>query len=376
MAAPGAKSRPGAALRRIPDARAVRPTRAAAPFRVVTNSETSTLAGPVHARNFAAAAEMLVKEGVVVPAGATHIWEVPPGEAALRLSGPAAARVVFLDAGGAVLSDVELIPETETMALPKGTAIVGVQCLGQAPRTVKAPPPGFAAVTLAAAPARGFAAVGWEMDDVREQVATSLVLGRGASLHFARPHATKHKGQKTPWSMARIADIASTQNGVQTRLPTRVSVVLVILDAQDPCAVEEGDFGIAADGAVLQTPPIPVGGGRRRALLYDVAEPSRVEDHFTVSLASKEGWRVAGVIGLSGRSIEWANRWHGNVPEDLAPTGPLTPHGSVRVQLVMQATTAAGLTPTGAKPAPRARRPSPRGRKPDARDRRPKRVRR
>jgi hypothetical protein len=43
---------------------------------------------------------------------------------------------------------------------------------------------------------------------------------------------------------------------------------------------------------------------------------------------------VAGVIGLAGRAIEWANRWHGNVPEDMAPVGPLTPHGSVRIQLV------------------------------------------
>jgi hypothetical protein len=334
MAAPRAKSRPGAMLKRIPAAKSVRPTRAAAPFRVVTSTATGTLSGRVHAKNFASLAARVAQDGVVIPAGSTQVWEVAPGETSLRLSGPGAARVVCLDAGGGVLSDIELVPETETLAMPQGTAMVAVQCLGQFPRTLKAPPPGFGALTLAAAPARGAAGVGWEMEDVREQIATSLVLGRGASLRFARPHLTRHRGQKTPWSMARIGDIASAQHGMQTRLPTRVSVVMVILDARDPCAVEEGDFAIAVDGAILKTPPVPVGGGRRRALLYDVAEPTRSRDFFTVSLASKEGWRVAGVIGLAGRAIEWANRWHGNVPEDMAPVGPLTPHGSVRIQLV------------------------------------------
>jgi hypothetical protein len=302
---------------------------------MVTNTGTGALSGRVHARNFAAIAARVAQDGVLIPAGSTQVWEVAPGAAWLRLSGPGAARVVCLDAGGGVLSDIELVPEAETLAMAAGTAMVAVQCLGQFPRTVKAPPPGFAAVTLAAAPARGSAGVGWEMEDVREQVATSVVLGRGASLRFARPHLTRHRGQKTPWSMARIGDIASRQHGVETRLPTRVSVVVVILDAQDSCAVEDGDFGIAVDGATLKTPPVPVGGGRRRALLYDVVEPTRGRDFFTVALASKEGWRVAGVIGLAGRSVEWANRWHGNIPEDMAPVGPLTPHGSVRIQLLM-----------------------------------------
>jgi hypothetical protein len=106
---------------------------------------------------------------------------------------------------------------------------------------------------------------------------------------------------------------------------------MLLLDGQDPTAAADGDLEIAVEDATLATPPIPVGGGRRRALLYDVAGYEGKNDYFQVSVASRAGWRLAGIAGLKGKAIEWANRFHGDVPERLVPEGPLTPDGAVVV---------------------------------------------
>jgi hypothetical protein len=270
-------------------------------------------------------------EGVTIPAGTTHVWEIPPEKTYVTLTGAAAARVVFLSAGGRILGDLELVAEGQSIPTPAETSTVAVSCLGRLPRELKSIQPGFAAVTLAAAPHRGFAAVGWELDDTREQIASSVILGRGAILTLARPHYTVHRGQKTHWSMARLAVALREQRGIETRLPISVSVVMVILDGRDSCAAERGDLAIGCEGARLITPAIPAGGGHRRAVLYDVAKPDRERDYFTVSVVSEEGWRVAGIVALKGKAIDWAERLHGNIPEDMAPNGPLTPYGSVRM---------------------------------------------
>jgi hypothetical protein len=113
---------------------------------------------------------------------------------------------------------------------------------------------------------------------------------------------------------------------------------MVLLDGADPSAAENGDLAIAAQGATLVTPPIPVGGGHRRALLYDVAAPPPAStappSYFSVSASSAAGWEITGIAGLHGKAVDWANRMHGDVPPHVVPQGPLTPDGSVRVRLI------------------------------------------
>jgi hypothetical protein len=332
MAPPRLMVLAGARLKRVPPMKAPRPTRSASAFRTVLSPQLGICSSVLHSKEFEKAAEMVLGEGVAIPAGTTHVWEIPSGKMFVTFTGAAAARVVFLAAGGRILGDVELVAEGQSLPVPADTSTVAVTCLGLLPREWKSVTPAFAAVTMAAAPARGFSGVGWELNDTREQIGTTVVLGRGATMVLGRPFYTAHRGQKTHWSMVRVSAAAREQRGIETRLPIGVRVVMVILDGRDSCAAERGDLAIGCDGATLVTPAIPVGGGNRRAVLYDVTDVNRESDYFTVSVVSEEGWRVTGVIGLQGKALEWATRLHGSVPEDMVPNGPLTPYGVVRVR--------------------------------------------
>jgi len=84
----------------------------------------------------------------------------------------------------------------------------------------------------------------------------------------------------------------------QTWLPANTSVVMIMLDQQDPTAATEGDLAIAATGAKLAAVPVRVGGGRRLALLYDVAALEPGSRLIGISVASATGWRLAGVVAM------------------------------------------------------------------------------
>jgi hypothetical protein len=188
-------------------------------------------------------------------------------------------------------------------------------------------------VSLIAAATGGVAAVGWEAGNFREQVSALTLLGRGATIVLPRVASTAHRNQPTALTMTRVTTVMRDQQGVETWLPMATSVVMIILEGQDPTAASEGDLALAVDGAKLTDAPLPVGGGRRRSLLYDVEEREPDAERIAVSVASKSGWRVTGVVGLKGRAVEWATRMHGAVPERIVPDGPLTHDGQVRVRL-------------------------------------------
>jgi hypothetical protein len=134
--------------------------------------------------------------------------------------------------------------------------------------------------------------------------------------------------------MVKVSDALIDQLGVETWLPTSTGVVMVILDEQDPTAASDGDLSIAVAGATVVTPPLRAGGGRRKALLYNVTDRVANADHLVVGVASGSGWRLAGVVGLPGQAQEWAVSMNGGVPEHLVPDGPLTPDGQVNVRLI------------------------------------------
>jgi len=56
--------------------------------------------------------------------------------------------------------------------------------------------------------------------------------------------------------------------------------------------------------------------------------------HVTIGVASVTGWRISGVVGMTGKAQEWATSLHGKVPEHIVPDGPLTPDGSISVRMV------------------------------------------
>ena len=67
----------GARLEFVPAANAARPTSVAFAARTVRNPDLGVLAGRAHSKTFADAASKLTGKGIVVPAGTTHVWEVP-----------------------------------------------------------------------------------------------------------------------------------------------------------------------------------------------------------------------------------------------------------------------------------------------------------
>jgi hypothetical protein len=347
----------GSRLDLLPASNAPRATRAAIARRSIQNPETGMLSGLAHGSELAKAADQLQGQGIILPSGTTHVWDVPPQSShTFLLQGGGVARVICMDDGGHVLLDREMVADAQRVVTPANTSTVIFICLGTLPAGLKIPTPGFGIVSFAAAPAFGLPAVGWQAGDSREKVGPSTLIGRGSSIILPRPAHVDLRKQNASLAMVRVADAIRGQAGTETWLPSAVSTVMIILDGQDTAAATDGDFALAVENATLTTPPIPVAGGRRRTLLYDVAGRIAGTDHFVVSVASKSGWSISGVVGLAGKAIEWANRFHGNVPERITADGPLSAGGSVQVRLLPPAppTPAPGPVPS---PTPILRSP-------------------
>jgi hypothetical protein len=341
MAAPVLDAVAGAHLQRLPAANAPRPTALASTSRTLRSTEFGWSPGPARLKSVQQAESDFTASGVAVAAGVTHVWEIPStasGTAvgtvrAIALSGNSGVRVTFLTRGGRALSDEELVPPKETvLPIPAGAAMVAVTCLGNLPPGVAAPAPGFGALGGAAAPGSKTVVTGWQTGNVMPQVGVAALLGRGALLTLTQLH-TPLRRQQTSQAMVKVSDAMVNQLGVETWLPTATTAVMAILDQQDPTAAFDGDLSIAVEGATLTTPPLRAGGGRRKALLYDVTDRVAGANHIVIGVASRSGWRLAGVVGLPGRAQEWAVRMNGGVPEHLVPEGPLTPDGQVKVRL-------------------------------------------
>jgi hypothetical protein len=275
-----------------------------------------------------------VTDGVTVPTGTTHVWEPSTAVFSLEIIGNAAVRVTSMNRAGQVIQDIEMVVNRQTnIVAAAGAEFVAVTCLGTVPDPLLRLVPGFGAVTFAVASRGAAPAVGWQVGNVVPQVGASSMLTRGAALVLRKAHIPVVNKQKTTQAMAELSRALLDQSGTETWLPKSIGVVMILLDQQDATAADNGDLGIACDGAVLATPPVLGAGGRRRALLYDILSRDDKSDHITVSAASQAGWALSGVIGLPGRAVEWAARIHGSVPPHLVPDGPLTSWGEVRVRL-------------------------------------------
>ncbi len=333
MAAPNVDAL-GASLRRVASPNAPRPTAVARAARTLRSPELGWTSGVAHLNQWTTALENLTGSGVTLPAGTTHLWDVPVGTSSqLSIQGAGAFRITFLTRGGSVVSDSEY-PNAggNPIAVPARCGIVAITCLGNPPAAKIAP--GFGTVSFSAAPAGGMAVTGWQAGNLLPQAGAATILGRGASLVFAQAQTPQRKKQAVSQTMVRVSDAIANQSGIETWLPISIGVVTILLDQQDSAAAANGDLSLAVTGATLSASPIRVLGGRRRALLYDVTGTTAGADHIVIAAASVSGWRFAGVAGLAGKAQEWGVRFNGKIPEQIVPDGPLTPGGSVTVRLV------------------------------------------
>lgn len=327
----------GSRLQRIPAPTAARPTALARSARTLRSPELGWPSGTAHLNAIQEAAASFQGAGIELPAGTTHVWDIPFGEQReLSIGGDSAYRVTLLTRGGSPISDREYwSAKDSTIALPARCAMVAVMCLGKP--GVAEVPAGFGAVSSLTAPAGRLAASGWQVDNLSPQVGATTVLGRGACLTLPQAHTPTRSRQKLSQAMVRLFEAITDQVGAETWLPPTIGVVMILLDQDDATAAGDGDLSLAVQGAALVSPPLRVLGGKRKALLYNVTGVKADTDHLTVGVASKAGWRVAGVAGLPGHAQEWAVRWNGQIPEQIVSDGPLTPDGSVTVRFTAAA---------------------------------------
>ena len=340
MAAPLANAL-GSTLIRVKAANAPAPTRLAKPGHTLRSPELGWTSGKGHQQQLSDALASFQGNGLAIPAGTTHIWDVPAGsQSELIVTGDSAFRITFLTRGGSVLADAEYpsAPPTAnsqiTVALPAKCGMVSIECLGKLPTGLAQVAPGFAAVAFAAAPAGRQTVAGWQAGNLLPQVGPTTILGRGSCLMLPQTHIPIRNRQAISQTMIRVSDAVASQIGTETWLPTSIGAVMILLDLEDASASADGDLALSAQGATLSSTPIRILGGRRRALLYDVSDADPAANHITVGVASETGWRLAGVVGLPGRAQEWATALQGKVPEHIVPDGPLTPDGSISVRMV------------------------------------------
>jgi large repetitive protein len=335
MAPPRLDTVAGALLQRVAAPNAVRPTAIARAAKTLRNPEVGWAAGAAHSAAVRQAAADFIAGGVTLAAGANHVWDLPPVQATLAVTGSAGVRLTFLSRSGGVLDDRELVPGANgaSLPIPPKTERLVAQCLGNPPSAL-AFPQGFGAISASAAPRSDFVVTGWQSASMLVQAGTSVFLARGASLRLPRPFTPVRSGIKTSQSMIRASEVMRNETAVETSLPIETGAVMILLDQTDATASAAGDLGIAAEGATLSTPPLRVEGGNRLALLYQVAQIDQGAASVSVSIASVAGWRVSGVVGLPGQAQDWAVRMNGGVPIHLVPEGPLTPDGQVTIRFV------------------------------------------
>ena len=338
MSAPAPAAIAGARLVRIPAANAPRPTALPHSGRTVRSSEIGWSPSVAQLTAAQQAVGSLTGDGVVLSAGATHIWDLTgSSDQVLRLVGDP-VRVTFLTRGGTPISDRELVPQQSVdVPVPATAGMVALTGLGRWPANLALPAMGLGAVTFAVGPSNSTPAVGWQAANLVPQIGGSSLLARGAVVLLPQRHVPLIERSRIAQAMVRASVALRDQYGTETWLPPHVTVAMVLLDQQDATATEEGDFAIAASGASLATPPLRVVGGTRRALLYDVLKPNADAPFITISAASSLGWRLSGIVGLPGTAKFWAAKLNGEVPPHIVPDGPLTPDGQTRVQLITPA---------------------------------------
>jgi len=335
MLAPRPKIVAGAKLQTVAALNVTAATSISSAARTLKNPDLGALSGKAHSDNFSAAAKSILGGGVTVPAGTTHVWEVPQESFTFTFTGNAAVRIVYLDRAGNPLQDTENIVNGQfTSKVVPGTEMATVTCLGSVPAEQLKLAGGFGAVSSVVAPAGANPAVGWQSGSMLTQVGPNTLLARGAVLILAKAHVPVLNSQKTSVGMMPVSAAVAQQSGLETRLPKTIGVVMIILDREDPTAAAAGDLAIACDNATLAVPPVLGVGGNRSALLYDVISTDAPADHITIAVGSKTGWSLAGVAGLHGKAVEWAAQLHGGVPPHLVPDGPLTSGGDVSVRMV------------------------------------------
>jgi hypothetical protein len=214
----------------------------------------------------------------------------------LLVLGGTGARVVGLAPGGGVLLDTATPRTGAEVNVPQGTERLAV-----------------AAVGTGTAPGLG----GWHSGQSLPYVGWSTVLGAGVVVSSEGRVSERDVGP-VPTGWVQVAELVAGATLVSTRFATAVTLAIVAVD--DPAGALAGEAGPESRGLLLglsgatrrlsasgeALPPTALVTGGRTFLLYelDKAETESV----TVTVASGDGWRLAGVLGTTAPVAEVAGR--------------------------------------------------------------------
>jgi Family of unknown function (DUF6603) len=296
----------GARLLRVGRAAELPRTIAPATSRAFRHAE---LAG----RRESVAMDARLGDGVKIPVGNVHVWELPAGRArSMQIGATEAARITQLSRSGEVIADVETLGHAEPVVIDDGAALLAIAAIGEGDPLH--PARGFGAISAARAPGAAAIATGWQSDNLLVAVSQRSLLARGATVRLAQIMEAGAAGHQPSGKLVRASAAVAAQPGVETRLPAITEVVLVFLDIVDPCEADAGDLAIAVAGATLG-PPRRAILGRRVCFSYQATAPTG--DYIAVAIASRRGFELAGVVGVPGSADAWAARMRREMPARL-----------------------------------------------------------
>ena len=274
---------------------------------------TAALAG----RRGAAAASTTVGAGEIAVLRLPNAErDVGDGERPQLLVSGGGARVVALAHGGAVLADATTDPAANpaAVALAPGTERLAVAVAGED----RADAPGL---------------LGWHAGTELAYLGWGTALAAGATVRAEGTGVRSNRHRRTA-GWVRGAELVAGTAIVATRFGVPVRVVVVALD--DPVDTDAGrGLSLGLDGATVRTgsdgspaTPRSVVRANRTLLIYDVV-PDEGTAAVTVSVASQDGWHLAGVLG-SLRSAADAADLLSERGLDAAVRAPLPGTGGAR----------------------------------------------
>jgi hypothetical protein len=243
--------------------------------------------------------------GAVLGPGDVAVLRLPNARHDVDETGPrprlgvqgAGIRVVAVADGGQVLDDAEV---TDTWTVVRGTERLAVVGLGTPDESRPLSTGGL---------------WGWHAGVQLPYIGWSTALGAGCTVRSRGEGIRRHR-QRSVAGWVSGAELARGDSTVTTRFAMPVTVVVVVLD--DPNAFgdvhEARDLVLALEGATRATdaaglplPPVVLTSELRNVVAYDVV-PERGDDRpaVRVTVASEEGWSLAGVLGADRLTAESA----------------------------------------------------------------------
>jgi len=329
---------PGFGLLLHADAAKPAETRAARSLRTLRHPALGGAVGRKAARALDQLADGVRRDGVTLRSGVVQVWELPSASAwRLEVSGSSAIRVTELTSAGTVIRDRELAAQDRvSIDLAPACAMVAVGALGRHAGLVtdRRATARCGAISLAASRPGTRPVVGWQIGSYVAQVGPTTLLGRGSVITLAKPIGSNVRSHMAATGVIALSRAMLDQEVVETRLPSSIDVVGVVVDGGARCAIATDDIVIHSAGARLAENVLQVEAGNRTVFLYEVVTEGAGDTPVSVTVGLRSGLNLAGVFGGFGSAGAWAHELAGTGLTQIVPDEQLSADGEVQARLL------------------------------------------